>query len=447
MLVALTAVALIGFLSNTLIDRRFESYITKQQKARAENIAETLGMYYDELTDKWDMSSIHALGMYSLYDGYLIKVFDKNGNDVWDAECHDMSLCRQVMTEISERMSSHGAAGDFMSTGYDIARDGQKVGSVSVRYFGPFFLSESDFSFLSSLNLIFLAIGVFSLLLSFAIGGLLARRIVSPISESIDIANKIADGRYDVRLESRTKTWELHKLVSAINLLASNLAKQEKLRKQLTADVAHELRTPLATLSSHLEAMIEHVWEPTVNRLKSCHDEILRLSGMVADLERLERAESDNLKLDKTPADLLDLAKNARCVFEAQLAGKNIRLEIEGAPSVVSVDKGRIGGVIANLMSNAVKYTPDGGEISVFVKDSPSEAVFVIEDTGTGIPESELPFIFERFYRADKSRNRNTGGAGIGLAIVKSVVTAHGGTVMAENRDGGGCRFSMVLPK
>jgi signal transduction histidine kinase len=447
MLVALSAVALIGFLSNTLIDRRFESYITKQQEARAENIADTLGMYYDAATDKWDISSIHALGMYSLYDGYLIKVFDKDNNGVWDAEFQDMSLCGQIMSEISERMSAHGAAGDFVSLEYDLARDGQKVGSVSVRYFGPFFLSESDFSFLSSLNLIFLAIGAFSLLLSFAIGGLLARHIASPISESIDIANKIADGRYDVQLESRTKTWELHKLVSAINLLASNLAKQEKLRKQLTADVAHELRTPLATLSSHLEAMIDHVWEPTVKRLKSCHDEILRLNGMVADLERLERAESDNLKLDKTPADLLDLAKNARGVFEAQLAGKNIRLWIEGATSVVSVDKGRISGVIANLMSNAVKYTPEGGEINIFVKDSPSEAVFIIEDTGTGIPESELPFIFERFYRADKSRNRNTGGAGIGLAIVRSVVTAHGGTVTAENRDDGGCRFLMAFPK
>jgi signal transduction histidine kinase len=144
---------------------------------------------------------------------------------------------------------------------------------------------------------------------------------------------------------------------------------------------------------------------------------------------------------------LLNLAKNACGNFEAQLAVKNIRLEIEGSPSVVSVDKGRISGVIANLMSNAVKYTPEGGEINIFVKDSTSEAVFIIEDTGTGIPESELPFIFERFYRADKSRNRNTGGAGIGLAIVRSVVTAHGGTVTAENRIGGGCRFLMVLPK
>jgi signal transduction histidine kinase len=445
--VVLAAVALISFLSNIFIGSQFETYITEQQEARTKNIAESLSMCYDEAAGTWDISSIHALGMYSLYDGYFIKVYDNGNKSVWDAERHDMSLCLHVMTEIAGRMSEHGADGDFVSLGYDVTRDGQKIGYVSVRYFGPFFMSESDFSFLRSLNLILAAIGALSLLFSVATGWLLARRIVNPIRKTVGIAKEISNGHYDVQFENRTKTWELHNLVSTFNLLAGSLAKQESLRKQLTADVAHELRTPLATLGSHLEAMIENVWEPTPARLKSCHDEILRLGNMVSDLERLERAESDNLKLDKAPVDLLALAKNVCGNFEGQMANKNMRLEIEGAQSVVSADKDRISGVISNLMSNAVKYTPSGGVVSIFVRDSRDTGAFIIEDTGTGIPEDELPFIFERFYRADKSRNRNTGGAGIGLAIVKSVVAAHGGTVTAENREGGGCVFSVVLPK
>jgi signal transduction histidine kinase len=298
-----------------------------------------------------------------------------------------------------------------------------------------------------ALNAVLILIGVLSLAFSFAAGFLLARRITRPIRKTADIAGQIAAGRYDVQFESQTKTRELHELVTAINHLATALAKQENLRKRLTADVAHELRTPLTTLSSHIEAMIEGIWEPTSERLKSCHEEIRRLGKMVEDLERLERADSGNLKLKKTPVDLLALTRTVCDNFAGQLAGKNQRLDITGVETIVPADKDRISGVITNLVSNAVKYTPDGGEISVFIQDSSAEGVFIIDDNGSGIPEHELPFIFERLYRADKSRNRNTGGAGIGLAIVKSIVTAHNGNVTAENLKDGGCRFVVRLPK
>ncbi|MPM86052.1 Sensor histidine kinase ResE [bioreactor metagenome] len=215
----------------------------------------------------------------------------------------------------------------------------------------------------------------------------------------------------------------------------------------MTADVAHELRTPLTTLGSHLEAMIEKVWEPTTERLKSCHEEILRLGKIVMDLESLERVESNNLKLNKAPIDLMELTNSVCVTFEGELSNKNLELEINGTASIVSIDKDRFSGVISNLLSNAVKYTPDGGQIRVLIQDSPDESIFVIEDNGVGIPEEELPFIFERFYRADKSRNRKTGGAGIGLAIVKSVVTAHGGSITANNCTQGGCVIEIRLPK
>jgi signal transduction histidine kinase len=445
--VVLLTVALISFLSNTLINRQFEAYIIKQQQTRTETIAENVSQYYNGLTNEWDLTAIHALSMYSLYDGYIIKVHDNKGAGVWDTESHNMAQCRRIMEEISARMAAHGASGDFESLSYDLTQNGQKTGVLSVKYYGPFFLSESDFSFLSSLNLILLTIGVLSLLFSFVTGRMLAKRIARPIRKTADIALQIASGHYDVQFESRTKTRELHGLASAVNHLANALAKQERLRKQLTADVAHDLRTPLTTLSSHLEAFIEQVWEPTPERLKSCHEEILRLSKIVEDLERLERVESGNLKLDKTSVDLLALSKIVCDNFAAQLAMNHLRLAVEGVSVRVPADKDRINGVIANLISNAVKYTPEGGHIRVVIRDAPESGICQIEDTGPGVPQWELPYIFERFYRADKSRNRNTGGAGIGLAIVKSVVTAHGGTVTAENRAEGGCRFTVKLPK
>jgi two-component system sensor histidine kinase BaeS len=446
-LVVLVTVSIISIASNVLIKGRFEAYVIAQQKARTESIVDNLSLQYDTVTNTWSYDAVFAFGMYSLYDGYIINVFGKDGVSVWDAENHDMARCRQVMDDISLRMKEYGTAGSFVSHEYPLMQNGQKVGTVSIRFFGPFFLSNSGVVFLNALNLLLMVIGIASLLLSLVTGALLARRIARPITQTAGIAKQIAAGRYDVRFKGQTRTRELHNLVSALDYLADALAKQENLRKQLTADVAHELRTPLTTLGSHLEAMIEGVWEPTPKRLKSCHEETLRLGKLVADLEHLERAESADPMLDKTPADMLALTRSVCDNFEAELANKNLRLTIEGEASLIHVDKDAMSRVITNLVSNAVKYTAQGGQIKITVQDSAQDSVLIIEDNGLGIPQSELPFIFERFYRADKSRNRGTGGAGIGLAIVKSLVTAHGGTVTAENRQGQGSRFIVTLPK
>ena len=351
------------------------------------------------------------------------------------------------MDDISIRMDKYGTAGAFVTQEYTLTQNGQTVGSVSIRFYGPFFLNESDVVFLDALNLLLMVIGIASLLLSFVVGGLLARRIARPITKTAEIAKQIAAGHYDIHFEGQTRTRELNNLISTLNYLADALAKQENLRKQLTADVAHELRTPLTTLGSHLEAMIEGVWQPTPERLRSCHEEIIRLGKLVFDLERLERAESVDPKLDKAPVDILLLVHSVCGNFDAELANKNLQLTIDGAASVISVDKDAMSRVITNLVSNAVKYTPQGGQILITIHESVNDVVFVVEDNGPGIPESELPFIFERLYRADKSRNRSTGGAGIGLAIVKSIVVAHGGSVKAENRPELGSRFIVILPK
>lgn len=446
-LIVLITVSIISFASNVLIKGRFEAYVMAQQNTRTVNIVNNLGLQYDGRTGTWSHDAVYTLGMYSLYDGYIIKVYDREGASVWDAENHDMARCQQVMDDIAIRMKEYGTAGAFVSQEYALTQNGQNVGSVSIRFFGPYFLSESDVVFLNALNLLLMVIGIASLLLSFVAGSLLALRIARPITETADIAKQIAAGHYDIHFKGQTRTRELYNLVSAFHYLSDALAKQENLRKQLTADVAHELRTPLTTLGSHLEAMIEGVWAPTPQRLQSCHDEILRLGKLVADLERLERAESDDPKLDKAPVDMLVLTRSVCTNFEGELANKDLRLDIVGESSLISVDSSAMTSVITNLLSNAVKYTPIGGHIHVTVQDTDKDSVLIMEDDGPGIPQSELPFIFERFYRADRSRNRGTGGAGIGLAIVKSLVSAHGGTVTAENRPEQGSRFTVTLPK
>lgn len=448
-LIVLFTVAIVSFSSNKLIQKKFEDYIMEQRSIKVLDIVAILENRYDRMTQKWDTDFIHGVGMYALSDGYIVKLYDNNNTVVWDAENHDMILCGQIMEEIAVRMERNcpRIRGSFISKDYEINQNGHRVGTLSISYYSPYFLNESDFQFLDSLNLVLISIGVLSLVLSIAAGTVLARWITQPIRKTAYISKQISDGNYSIRFEGKTKTKELDELVMAVNHLADALDSQENLRKHLTEDVAHELRTPLTTVASHLEAMIEKVWEPTPERLQSCYEEIGRLSGLVADLEHLAKVEGDNLNLSKGPIDLLDISGSVVDNFEAELNKKNISIMIEGESSVVFADKDRISQVITNLLSNAIKYTYKGGRIHVSVENEGNYGILIVKDSGMGIPEEKLPLIFERFYRTDESRNRKTGGAGIGLAIVKSIVSAHDGIVSAESEPGKGSRFIIKLPK
>ncbi|MDR3051808.1 MAG: HAMP domain-containing protein [Oscillospiraceae bacterium] len=448
-LIVLITIALISVLANVFINREFENYAREQRTTRCEDIVANLNRQYNMLTGKWDTGYIHGVGMYALYEGYVIRVYDKNGQVVWDAENHDMSLCGQIMQEIADRMARHrpGLDGGFTSQTYELAQSGQTIGKVAILSYGPYFLNENDFRFLSALNLILVIVGLLSLALSMVAGGALARRISRPITKTVQIATQISGGDYAIRFEGQTRAREIDELAAAMNHMATSLESQEGLRRRLTTDMAHELRTPLSAVAAHLEMMMEGVWQPTQDRLKGCYEEIGRIAGLVTELEKLAQAEDDNLRLHKKSVDLLALARTVSGNFESESAKKNIRLLVEGEATMILADRDRLHRVVANLLSNAIKYTPEGGHIRVAVQNTPHSGVLLVEDDGIGIPAEELPLIFERFYRTDKSRNRKTGGAGIGLTIAKAIVTAHGGKIEAQSAPNRGSRFVVTLPR
>jgi heavy metal sensor kinase len=448
-LVALLTVALISVVSNIFIRRQFENYITERHRQRTQAILTDLERQYDAAARAWDGEFLHAIGMQALYDGYIVKIYNPRKETLWDAEAHDMTACAQMMEEISQKMRDRlpGGAGKFTTRDYDLTRDGQVIATVGISYFSPYFYSDDDFRFLDSLNVILVGSGVLSLLLAAAVGWFLARRLSDPIRKTAGVAKRMSGGDYGARMEEKTDTLELDELMRSVNQLALSLNRQEKLRKQLTADVAHELRTPLTNVATHIEAMLEGVWEPTCQRLASCHEEIRRIGKLVRDLENLARVESENFKLDKTQVDLLELAEKTLGYFEADIAARKLNVSVEGSRPKVWIDRNRFQQVLTNLFSNAVKYTPPHGALRVALSDAGGSVLLVVEDNGIGISENELPFIFERFYRADKSRTRSSGGSGIGLAVVKSIVTAHGGKVEVESRLNEGSRFRVTLPK
>ena len=440
-------IVLMSVFANWFINREFEYYVQRQEQARSEAIVNDLSAQYNGMTRSWDADFLHTIGMYSLYGGYLLKVYGADGAVLWDAENHDMTLCGQIMGEISNRMAQASKTGSFVSHAYDITRGQTKVGSVAISYYTPFFFSANDHQFINALNTVFIVIGVAAGVFAIVLGGLLARRIARPVAKTAEVAQQIAQGEYGIRVVGKTDTRELTALVESINHLAAALGEQENLRKRLINDVAHELRTPLTAMTLYLEAMMEGLWEVTPERLQGCHEEMTRLSRLVADIQQLANVEGDALQLHKTRVDLLEVVQAVSGNLSARAQAKGQLLTVAGENTVVSADRERMQQVLVNLVSNALKYTPEGGHIRIETKDAPNSGTVRVMDDGIGIAKDELPLIFERFYRTDQSRDRRTGGAGIGLTIAKSIVTAHGGTIAAESEPGKGSCFTVTIPK
>lgn len=437
-----------------------------------ENIAEKSGEIvraieeqYNPMSAGFDALTVEAMGMYFVHEGYIVTVEDALENPVWSARSCDMQQCMDVISGIAERMEGRFRLNGAVQTrGYPVMFSGRTVGTVTIETYGPFFYSETETRFLTSINRLLLIAAVFLTALGIVISRMLAGAIAKPVLKAGEAARRIAQihgtaavrgadsgGGSAIRIQDRYRTRELAGLSRSINELAAELEEGERRQKQLTADIAHELRTPLTCLQGNIEAMIDGVYAPDPERLESCHEEILRLANLVQDLNTLTGLEWENIALHKTEFDLAKLLELTAEQWSPQAREKGIaiNLKLRESPGtsvpLITADYDRLKQVFINLLSNAVKYTDRGGiSISleetahgVFTPGKGSEAnsrfCIYFSDTGIGIPKEDLPRIFERFYRSDKSRSRSTGGSGIGLAIAAAIVRAHGGTITAES--------------
>jgi two-component system sensor histidine kinase BaeS len=274
---------------------------------------------------------------------------------------------------------------------------------------------------------------------------LLTHWMLKPLSDVADGARRIAHGDYAARVEA-TASDEVGEVARAFNAMAGDLARIESLRKTMVADVAHELRTPLTNMRGYLEALRDGVIPPAAETFTMLEAEAVRLVRLVEDLSALTRADAAKGALRFEPVDLTDLVHEAAALCAPRFGEKGIALDVsDGAPSPVRGDKAWLLTVTRNLLDNALRYTPSGGSVAVSLGGDGAQVRVTVTNTGVEIPSADLPFVFERFYRVDKSRSRDSGGAGIGLAIVKQLVEAHGGTVGAES-GAGATRIWFSLP-
>jgi len=289
--------------------------------------------------------------------------------------------------------------------------------------------------------------GLLAVAIALLITFFLSRRILAPVKALTLAARRLGQGDFSQRVQFKDKS-EVGELAQTFNSMASDLERAEQLQRNMVADVAHELRTPLSNIRGYLEAIRDGVVEPDAATIRSLDEEASLLSQLVDDLQELSLAETGELKLVCQTEDIARLIKQTVAAVQAQAATKGLSVSIDLPDKLppVNIDSHRIGQVLRNLLENAVTHTAKGGAISIAARQQDNWVEVSVADTGEGIPAEELPNIFERFYRVDKSRARATGSSGLGLTIAKRLVEAHGGKIEVQSEPGKGSRFSFTVP-
>lgn len=325
--------------------------------------------------------------------------------------------------------------------------EGQRIGYVLASA-EPVELGPREMAFLgaTSRNLWLATLGALGIAL--VVGGVFVFNYMRPLRSLIDATRAMARGEAVQEVPARTKD-ELGILTRAFNDMNRNVQRANAARRQMTADIAHDLRTPLSVITGYLEALKDGTLPGTLERFAVMHKEAENLTRLVEDLRTLSLADAGELPLQPQPLDPAQLLAQVHAAFLQKATAEGIALEGNVEPHLpqINVDEMRMLQALGNLVSNALRFTPNGGRIILSAQAEEEHIVFTIADTGVGIPADKLPRVFERFYRADAARNDSVGESGLGLAIVKSIVWAHGGTVHVESIEGKGTTFSLRLPR
>ncbi len=275
----------------------------------------------------------------------------------------------------------------------------------------------------------------------------LSRTILAPVKALTTAARQLGQGDLSQRVALKDKG-EIGELALAFNSMASDLEKAEKLRRNMIADAAHELRTPLSNIKGYLEAIYDGLKKPDKESIRSLNEEASMLSRLVDDLQELSLAEAGELRLIMEPADITALIKQTEIAKRTQSEekGLSITTDLSDNLPLINIDSQRIGQVLNNLANNAIAHTSSGGSIKISAKKKDDRIIISVTDTGEGISPEDLPYIFERFYRTDRSRTRSTGGSGLGLTIAKRLIEAHNGSIDVQSEPGKGSCFTFTLP-
>jgi signal transduction histidine kinase len=339
---------------------------------------------------------------------------------------------------------------DELNAGTKIQVNGRTVGILVLNSPPDKNPLEDEFLRRLSESIYLSAIG--TILLAFILGAILSRTISRPIRELTKATHEMAGGNFGQRVPVRSRD-EIGELALSFNKMNDDLARSFNLRKQMTADIAHELRTPLSLIIGHAEAVHDGVLPASKENFEIIREEAERLEQLVNDLRTLSLADAGELLVDFQLVDVKKLLGEIKAHYMVQFNQKRIALDLKPFDSAqgeaniqANLDPTRFSQVLTNILDNALRYTPEGGRVVISTRQTGGQIEIVIEDNGEGVSPEDAMHLFDRFYRADPSRTRDAGGSGLGLAIAKSIVEMHGGKIWAESEKGKGLKVVVQLP-
>ncbi len=449
-LVAFTTAALVGvFIRVTSANRLMQLIIDQQRSSMEETLADYYASYgsWNGVEQNWE-----ELQWESAPDpdpGHPPSLTTKNPSR--EKERRYLLGLADAQGVVVVQVDPNYPAGakltnDFLYKGTSIEVNGVKVGTLLTADRLPNFNPEEALFLERTNKALLLGISA-ALLAALVIGIVLARTLTNPLKALTKAAQSITEGQLEQQVNVRTED-EIGQLAKAFNSMSQEVARVNIVRKQMTADIAHDLRTPLTVIGGYIESMRDGVLQPTPQRFTIIYTEIERLQKLIGDLRILSQADAGELPLTPENISPVTLIERAIQLFQHQAEQQNIRLKMDVRPDLpkICVDQNRMMQVMDNLLSNAFRYTPAGGEILVQAEIENEQVLIKVQDTGAGIDTEDLPYIFERFRRADKSRHTETGESGLGLAIVKALVESHHGKVWAESVSGNGTAINIQLP-
>ncbi|MDR3961867.1 MAG: ATP-binding protein [Eggerthellaceae bacterium] len=435
------AVSLITIISSVVVlsavwNQHFQSYTRENVQRVADGTAAAIADGYEQSNGDWYGGALSAAtSASSLYDSVYLQVRTIDGTIVYDDRANDVLGSVDVKEDGSNVASA------------PIMVDGEKVGTVLVRVPGSETLLtkfDEDFRDKSYNAMIFAAL--IALIIAMVMGAIFARTIAAPVKKITNAAKALKEGDYSART-GMTGSDEIARLGNMFDLMADSVESNRKLERRLVTDVAHELRTPLMAIQSTVEAMIDGVFKPDAERLETLNSEVQRLSRLVDALLKLSRLESRTKPIEQKKVDLTEMLSSVVQTHQAYIHDAGLNLEFEYDPHVyVFGDADLLRQATANLISNAVRYTPEGGTITIMARKGDLMGQIVVKDTGIGLTPEEAKLVFQRFWRADSGRARATGGLGIGLSVVKEIVEQHNGWVRVEGRPNEGACFTIYIP-
>ncbi|MDR7075078.1 signal transduction histidine kinase [Neobacillus niacini] len=439
-LCAIAAIFLVTVFVNITVSNKFNEYMIDIQNKRYERIVS----YFEEAykrEGKWTVDTGVEL-MHEAYMGnYCLTLLDRDKQPVWGMDPNDL------LNQIHIGEMSVLDKGVYTTKTFEIKVDGIVVGFVDIGQYSSVLLSEEDINFKDSINKSIVVSGVITLIIVSFLSLYFSKQFSTPIREVAKMSVSLSQGNFDAKSDVKSNIEELEDLRKSVNILAEKLKYQDALRKRLVSDITHEIRTPLNVLQNNLEAMIDGVLPVTKLGLNYLNEEVIRFGKLINDLNLLKEFESESIKLNYEPIHLDDFIIEMSKDFFIGVESKGISIEYEILPNekfqiIGDIDK--IKQVIINLLSNAIKFTGNNGKITIKLYKEMKQIVVEVIDNGIGIKQDDLPFIFERLYRGDKSRNQIEGN-GIGLTIVKNILELHNAKIAIDSKEGIGTKVKVYF--